>query len=83
MFKKLLRIFLLGIVILNLITPTYIKAYGKFNEEFNENFTVCIDPGHQGKGDPKGEPVAPGSSNKRQESHQEQLVLLQKKLSML
>lgn len=64
-FKKLLRIFLLGIVILNLITPTYIKAYGKFNEGFNENFTVCIDPGHQGKGDPKGEPVAPGSSNKK------------------
>lgn len=65
MFKKLLRIFLLGIVILNLITPTYIKAYGKFNEGFNENFTVCIDPGHQGKGDPKGEAVAPGSSNKK------------------
>ncbi len=30
-----------------------------------EHFIVCIDPGHQAKGDPKGEPVAPGSSNKK------------------
>ena len=30
-----------------------------------ENFIVCIDPGHQAKGDPKGEPIAPGSSSKK------------------
>lgn len=30
-----------------------------------ETFVVCIDPGHQAKGDPKGEPVAPGSGNKK------------------
>jgi N-acetylmuramoyl-L-alanine amidase len=30
-----------------------------------EHFTVCIDPGHQAKGDPKGEPIAPGSSQKK------------------
>lgn len=30
-----------------------------------ENFIVCIDPGHQAKGDPKGEPIAPGSGNKK------------------
>lgn len=30
-----------------------------------EKFIVCIDPGHQAKGDPKGEPIAPGSSNKK------------------
>mgnify|MGYP003196188476 CR=1 FL=1 len=31
----------------------------------NEAFVVCIDPGHQAKGDPKGEPIAPGSSSKK------------------
>ncbi|WP_070000224.1 N-acetylmuramoyl-L-alanine amidase [Cellulosilyticum sp. I15G10I2] len=30
-----------------------------------ENFTVCIDPGHQAKGDPKAEPIAPGSGQKK------------------
>lgn len=30
-----------------------------------EHFVVCIDPGHQAKGDPKGEPIAPGSANKK------------------
>lgn len=30
-----------------------------------EPFVVCIDPGHQAKGDPKGEPVAPGSGNQK------------------
>lgn len=30
-----------------------------------DEFIICIDPGHQSKGDPKGEPIAPGSSNKK------------------
>lgn len=30
-----------------------------------KDFVVCIDPGHQAKGDPKGEPVAPGSGSKK------------------
>lgn len=30
-----------------------------------DKFVVCIDPGHQAKGDPKGEPIAPGSSSKK------------------
>jgi N-acetylmuramoyl-L-alanine amidase len=30
-----------------------------------ENFTVCIDPGHQAKGDPRGEPIGPGSAQKK------------------
>lgn len=30
-----------------------------------ENFVVCIDPGHQAKGDPKGEPIAPGSGGRK------------------
>ncbi|MBP3889228.1 MAG: N-acetylmuramoyl-L-alanine amidase, partial [Cellulosilyticum sp.] len=33
--------------------------------EAKQNFVVCIDPGHQAKGDPKGEPIAPGSSSKK------------------
>ena len=51
------------LIIFNLITSISIKAY-KLDEK-GEGFTVCIDPGHQGKGDSKGEPVAPGSSNKK------------------
>ncbi len=30
-----------------------------------ENFTVCIDPGHQAKGDAKAEPIAPGSGQRK------------------
>lgn len=48
-------IMLLGVILLS--SPS--KLFAK------ENFVVCIDPGHQEKGDPKGEPVAPGSSNKK------------------
>lgn len=35
------------------------------NETVNNNFKVCIDPGHQAKYDSRGEPVAPGSSTKK------------------
>ena len=32
----------------------------------NENtFIICIDPGHQAKGDSKTEPIAPGSSSRK------------------
>ncbi|MCC0686787.1 MULTISPECIES: N-acetylmuramoyl-L-alanine amidase [unclassified Clostridioides] len=31
----------------------------------NKKFLICIDPGHQGKGDSNLEPVAPGSSSKK------------------
>lgn len=31
----------------------------------DEKSIICIDPGHQAKGDPKGEPIAPGSSSKK------------------
>ena len=39
--------------------------------------------GHQGKGDPKGEPIAPGSNNKRLEFLQVLLELQLKIQSML
>lgn len=35
------------------------------NEKNNSEYTICIDPGHQQKGDPSLEPVAPGSSYKK------------------
>lgn len=37
----------------------------KDTSEKQEKFLICIDPGHQEKGDPKLEPVAPGSSSKK------------------
>lgn len=46
---------MLSTILLGQIKPIYAK----------ENFIVCIDPGHQAKGDPKGEPIAPGSGNKK------------------
>lgn len=46
---------MLGTILLGQIKPMYAK----------ENFVVCIDPGHQAKGDPKGEPVAPGSGSRK------------------
>lgn len=42
------------------------KEVIKLNDENSkDDFIVCIDPGHQSKGDPKGEPVAPGTYNKK------------------
>lgn len=36
-----------------------------WNKEKESDFIICIDPGHQKKGDPKGEPMAPGGFNKK------------------
>lgn len=46
----------------NLINNT-VNAKEKFNKQ--EEFLICIDPGHQKKGDSKLEPIAPGSSSKK------------------
>lgn len=67
MIRKLLLVFVSILVMLNLITPISASIHEE-DEKFeskNKSFTVCIDPGHQGKGDEKGEPVAPGSGNKK------------------
>jgi N-acetylmuramoyl-L-alanine amidase len=42
-----------------------VLAANSFSVCAKEGFTVCIDPGHQAKGDPRGEPIAPGSANKK------------------
>ncbi|MGL5379579.1 N-acetylmuramoyl-L-alanine amidase [Clostridium sp.] len=51
-------------LLVNFIGSTMTKAL-MLKEESSKKFTVCIDPGHQEKGDPKGEAVAPGSGNKK------------------
>lgn len=53
--KKAIVYFMLSTILLGQIKPIYAK----------ENFIVCIDPGHQAKGDPKGEPIAPGSGSRK------------------
>lgn len=35
------------------------------NKSQNENYIICIDPGHQQKGDPTPEPIGPGSPYKK------------------
>ena len=57
-------IFLLGIFLLvNLVSTTLLgeKVLGKEKEEV----TICIDAGHQEKGDKKLEPIAPWSNEKK------------------
>ena len=74
-------IFLLGIFLLvNLLSITLLeeKVLGKEKEEV----TICIDAGHQEKGDKKLEPIAPWSNEKSLEYLQEQLELVQKIRSM-
>ncbi|MGL5330814.1 MAG: N-acetylmuramoyl-L-alanine amidase family protein [Peptostreptococcaceae bacterium] len=39
------------------------KIYNSSEE--NKKYLICIDPGHQEKGDPKLEPVGPGSSSQK------------------
>lgn len=67
MIRKVVVVFISILVMLNLITPISASVYEEDEKIENENksFTVCIDSGHQEKGDPKGEPVAPGSGNKK------------------
>ena len=66
MIRKVL-LFFIGILInFNLICQANIRG-GEPIEEVTDNsnssFIICVDPGHQGKMDLKGEPVAPGASN--------------------
>ncbi len=58
--KKYIVSVMLLIFLLN-INNAVIRA----DNNDNSNFTICIDPGHQKKGDSKSEPVAPNSSNKK------------------
>lgn len=56
----------IGFTIIGVYAPANLlsKTTGFISENYIEQenkLTICIDPGHQQKGDPKLEPVAPGS----------------------
>lgn len=55
MHKLMLKIFIPIILILSSLSV--------YATEPAKPFIVCIDPGHQAKGDGKSEPIAPGSGN--------------------
>lgn len=52
-----------GLVIIFLFNISMIEAYA--NEMSEDEFIICIDPGHQQKGNKNLEPIGPGSSNKK------------------
>ena len=54
-FKRIMVYTLLGCMLIGQSPKLWAK----------DSFVVCIDPGHQAKGDPKGEPIAPGSGSKK------------------
>lgn len=66
----LLVIMLTGIIFIGISNPMkeLYKASASMifgmkidNKEEKQKYLICIDPGHQEKGDPRGEPVGPGS----------------------
>lgn len=64
--KKIISTMILSILIaMNLINivPNAIMLDNSI--EGNKDFTICIDPGHQEKGDSKTEPVSPGSGQRK------------------
>ncbi|MBU3102783.1 N-acetylmuramoyl-L-alanine amidase family protein [Clostridium gasigenes] len=64
--KKIISTMLLSILIVtNLITVVPNALMVKNDIVDNKDFTICIDPGHQEKGDSKTEPIAPGSGQRK------------------
>lgn len=51
--------------IVNLYKSTNFINKDKDNSLENKNYTICIDPGHQEKGDSNLEPIGPGASSKK------------------
>lgn len=62
MIKRVLSLFFVIFLCINLLLINSVQAYENIKKDEGD-FIVCIDPGHQGKGDSRGEPVAPNSSN--------------------
>lgn len=61
--RNIFIVLLIGLILSN-INNTFVLANVN-EEESSSEFVVCIDPGHQKKANFQGEPVAPGSSNKK------------------
>lgn len=62
MLKRILSLFVVVFFILNFVIDIY--GYAKENksdDNFKKSFIVCIDPGHQEKGDSRKEAIAPNS----------------------
>ena len=86
---KKLRLFvlLLILVILGSLIPTYglepieLPEPPAPSEPEKPSFIVCIDPGHQAKGDGKSEAVAPGSGQRKARVSSVQQASLLKKLN--
>ncbi|WP_373599636.1 N-acetylmuramoyl-L-alanine amidase [Paraclostridium bifermentans] len=51
--------------IVNLYKSTNFINKDKDSNSDNKNYTICIDPGHQEKGDSNLEPIGPGASSKK------------------
>lgn len=64
--KKIVSTMILSILIFTNLINCVPNALMKDNLiEENKKITICIDPGHQEKGDSKTEPVAPGSGQRK------------------
>lgn len=64
--KKIVSTIILAILIsVNLINPVPNAMMLDNPIVDNKDFTICIDPGHQEKGDSKTEPVSPGSGQRK------------------
>lgn len=63
--KNKSKLYVLVLVLAMSLMLTSNIVYGKLYMHDDKKFVVCIDPGHQEKGDNKLEPIAPGSSQKK------------------
>lgn len=56
---------LLGLPFYDIMAQQLKEAINSKVDSSKDDFIICIDPGHQNKGDPKGEPIAPGAYSKK------------------
>ena len=62
--KRIAGILIMMLAISNIQSFGYaLNPEEEKEESAGKNIIICIDPGHQSKRDPRGEPVSPGSGN--------------------
>ena len=54
MIKRVVSVFIVMFLFINLVLINSVQAYTNIKKN-EDDFIVCIDPGHQGKGDSRGE----------------------------